>query len=108
VVASLSASSSLGVELQTTAIDPVAGIDERLLLGGSLDMYVLWIRAPKPGEARRPCGSRLFAVRVGQDQVEKIIALFVKALNRLAFVEAVNAVAVGVGEPTRDAIGGNS
>src|SRR3984885_7835845 len=60
---------------------------------------------------RRPGGlaeARLFAVRVGLDQLEKIIALFVKALDRLAFVEAVNAVAVGVGEPTRDAIGGNS
>ena len=55
-----------------------------------------------------PCGSRLFAVRVGLDQLEKIIALLVKALDRLAFVKAVNAVAVGVGEPTRDAIGGNS
>ena len=32
----------------------------------------------------------------------------VHGLDRLAFVEAVNAVAVGVGEPTRDAIGGNS
>jgi hypothetical protein len=65
-----------------------------------------------PGAARgwllkqRP--DRLFAVRVGLNQLEKIIALFVKALDRLAFVEAVNAVAVGVGEPTRDAIGGNS
>src|SRR5882672_5422924 len=58
--------------------------------------------------ARWPCGSRLFAIRVGMDQLEKIIALLVKALDRLAFVEAVNAVAVGVGEPTRDAIGGNS
>src|ERR1700691_3552399 len=50
----------------------------------------------------------LFAVRVGLNQLEKIIALLVKALDRLAFVEAVNAVAVGVGESTRDAIGGNS
>jgi hypothetical protein len=32
---------------------PVAGIDERLLLGGSLHMHVPWIRAPKPREERR-------------------------------------------------------
>jgi hypothetical protein len=28
------------------------GIDERLLLGGLLDMRVLWIRAPKPRDER--------------------------------------------------------
>src|ERR1700731_343091 len=47
-------------------------------------------------------------IRVGLNQLEEIITLLVETLDRLAFVEAVNAVAVGIGEPARDAIGGNS
>ena len=35
-------SASSGVELQTNAIDPVAGVDECLRLGGSLGMHVPW------------------------------------------------------------------
>ena len=45
-----------------------------------MHVHVAWIRVPKPRE-ERPGGlaeGRLFAVRVGPDQVEKIIALFVR------------------------------
>jgi hypothetical protein len=64
--------------------------------------HLIVARAGRPG--LQDDGSHLLAVRVGLDQLEKIITLF----DRLTFVEAVNAVAVGVGEPTRDAVGGNS